>query len=98
MASMIYGVSRNKTKGISYDFDEESNSEKDDKPKSLHSHFVPFGKQNVVVLKGKTFSKSKAKAKVHSHFNYAYMYTYPTQKSKFVKNSRKTNKKGPKKL
>lgn len=96
MASMIYGVSKNGTRGIGYDFVEEYNSEKDDKPKTLHSHFFPYGKQNGVMPKGKTFAKPKAKAKAHSHFNHAYMYKYHAHKPKFVKIFRKTNQKGPK--
>lgn len=98
MALMIYDISRNGTREIGYDSDEESNSEKDDKLKTLHSHFVPSGKQNGVVPKGKTFSKPKAKVKAHSCFNYAYMYKYPAHELKFVKNSGKTNQKGPRKL
>lgn len=35
MASMIYGVSRNGTRGIGYDSNEESDFEKDDKPNTL---------------------------------------------------------------
>lgn len=69
MDSIIYGVSRNRTRGICYDSDEEFTSEKYDKSKTLYSHVIPFGKQNGVVSKGKTFSKPKAKAKAHSHFN-----------------------------
>lgn len=44
MVLMIYGVSINGTRGIGYDFDEESTFEKDDKTKILHSHFVHCGK------------------------------------------------------
>lgn len=44
MASMIYGVSINETRGIGYDSDEESNSKKYDKLKTLHSYFVLSGK------------------------------------------------------
>lgn len=58
MASMIYGVSRNKTRGFGSDSDEEFTFEKDDKPKSLRSHFAPSGKQNDIVPKGKTFFKT----------------------------------------
>lgn len=94
MASMIYVVSRNRTRGIGYD----SDSEKDDIPKTFQTHFVPYGKKYGVVPKVKTFSKPKVKAKAHSCFNYACMYKYPAQKPKFVRNSGKTNQKGPRKL
>lgn len=59
MASMIYGVSRNGTRVIGYDSDDESDSEKDDKLNTLQSHFVPFEKQNGVIPKGRTFFKPK---------------------------------------
>lgn len=98
MASMIYGVSKNWTRGIGYDSDDESDSEKDDKPNVLQSHFVPYGKQNDVRPKGITISKPKAKAKPHARFNNVLMYKYPAQKPKFVKNLGKTNPKGPRKI
>lgn len=60
------------------DSDDESDYEKDDKPDTLQSHFVPSGKQNGVMPKGIIAYKPKAKAKPHSRFNYAYMYSYPT--------------------
>ena len=63
MASMIYGVSRNETRGVGYDSDEESTSEKDDKPKTLHSHFVPSGKKMVLYLKIKPFQNLRLKKK-----------------------------------
>ena len=76
MTSMIYGVSRSKTRGIDYNSDEESDSEKDNKPNVLQSHFVPSRKQNGVVSKGRTVLKPKAKAKPYSRFNHAFMYKY----------------------
>jgi hypothetical protein len=76
MASMIYGVSRNKRRGIGYDYDEESDSEKDDKPNTFQSHFVPYRKQNGVMPKGRISSKPKAKVKHHSHSNHEFMYIY----------------------
>lgn len=91
---MIYGVSRNRTRGIGYDSDEESDSEKYDEPNTLQSNFVPLG----VVPKGKKKLKPKAKAKTHSRFNHAFMYKYTAQKPKFVKNYGKINLKGHKKL
>ena len=94
MDSMIYGVNRNGTTCIGYDSDDEFDSEKADKPNIIMSHFVPSGKQNGVMCKGRIVSKPKDKEKSHSHFNYAYTYNYPTQKPKFVKNSGKTNPKG----
>lgn len=42
--------------------------------------------------------KPNAKVTPHSRFKYAFMYRYSAQKPKFVKNSRKTNPKGPKKM
>lgn len=96
MASMIYDISRNETMGIGYDVGDESDLEKDDKPNTLQSHFVPSRKQNGGVLKGRIDSKSKAITKPHFRFNCAFMYRYPAQKPKFVNNSGKTNPKGPK--
>ncbi|XP_050897905.1 uncharacterized protein LOC127104794 [Lathyrus oleraceus] len=98
MASMIYGVSRNGTRGIGYDYDEEYDCEKDDKPNTLQTYFVSSGKKNGFVPKGRTVSKSKAKAKPHSCFNHEFRNKYPSQKTKFVKNSGKTNLKGPRKM
>lgn len=98
MASMIYGVSRNETRGIGYDSDEESDFEKDDKSNTPKAHFVPFGKQNDVIPKGITLSKPKPKTKPHTRSNHAFMYKYPAHKPKFVKSSRKTNPKGPRKI
>lgn len=39
MASIIYDISKNGTRGIGYDSDEESTSEIDDKPKTLYFNF-----------------------------------------------------------
>lgn len=64
MASMIYGISRNGTRGISYDSDEESTSEKDDKPKTIHSHFPPLGNKMVLCLKVKCFKNLRLKQKL----------------------------------
>ena len=58
MASMMHGVRINETRGIGYDSDEESNSKKDDKPKTFHSNFIPSSKQNGVVPKGKNLFKT----------------------------------------
>lgn len=44
MSSMIYGVTRNRTRGIGYDSDDEYDYEKDDKPNTLQSQFVPSWK------------------------------------------------------
>lgn len=63
MASMIYGASRKGTRGISYDSDEESTSDKDDKPKTLNYHFVPYGKKMVLCLKVKPFQNLRLKQK-----------------------------------
>lgn len=98
MASMIYGVSRNGTRGIGYDSDNKYDSGKDEKTNSLQSHFVPSGKQNGMMPKGRTVSKPKSKVKHHSLLNHAFMYKYPAQKLKLVKNSEKTNPKGSRKI
>ena len=45
MASIIYGVRRNNTKCIGYDSYEESDSEKENKPNTLHSYFVYAGSE-----------------------------------------------------
>ncbi|XP_050916179.1 uncharacterized protein LOC127131293 [Lathyrus oleraceus] len=95
MASKIYGVSKNRTRGIGYDSDDEYDSEKDGKPNTLKSHFVPSGKQNDVRPKHRTISKLKAKTKTHAPSNHAFMYKYPTQKPKVIKNSGKANPKDP---
>ena len=51
----MYGVRKNKTREIGYDSKWRINSEKYNKPKTLHSHFFPSGQQNGVLPKGKTF-------------------------------------------
>lgn len=58
---MIYGFSRNMIRGIGYDSYDESDSEKDDKPNTLQSHFFPYRKQNDVRPKDRIISKPKAK-------------------------------------
>ncbi|XP_058754629.1 uncharacterized protein LOC131627789 [Vicia villosa] len=94
LASMIYCVSKNVTKGISYDFDEESDSEQKVKPNVLHSHFVLSG----CGPKTKPPPKPKVKpiAKMFRFNSCKYVYFAP--KPKVFKNSGKSNKKGPKKL
>ena len=46
MASMIYGVSKNRTMGIGYDSNDEFDFEKDEKPNTPQSHLFPYGKQD----------------------------------------------------
>ncbi|XP_050915187.1 uncharacterized protein LOC127130162 [Lathyrus oleraceus] len=86
MAPIIYGVSRNETRGIGYDSNDESDSEKEDKPNTLQSFL--FG----VIPKGKIAYKPKAKAKPHSRFNYAYMYSYLANKPSLLITRRLTPK------
>lgn len=96
MASMIYGVSKTGTRGTIYDSDDEYDFEKDDKPNTLHSHFVPYGKQNRVMPKGRIASKPKTKAKPNSHFNYAYMYNYPEKNPSLFRTLGRLTPKDPK--
>src|ERR1044072_9492452 len=43
MASLIYGVSRNKMKGLGYSGSSEEHETSNTKPKALCEHFVPSG-------------------------------------------------------
>ena len=94
MASMNYGVSRNGTRGIGYDSYEESYSEKEDKPNTLHSYFVSVG----FVQKEKPSSVPRAKPIAKPFRFNSCKYDYSAAKPKVGKNSGNTNKKGPKKL
>lgn len=67
--------------GIGYDFDEECDFEKDEKPNTLQSRFFTYGKQNGVIPKGIIALKPKAKVKPHSCLNHAFMYIYILQKN-----------------
>ena len=85
-------------RGIGYDSDKQSNSEKDEKPNTLQSHFFPSRKQNGVMPKGRIASKPKAKAKpvlvsiMHSCIDILH------KNSSLLNNYGKANSKGPKKM
>lgn len=83
MDSMIYGVSRDWTNNVSYNTYGESNSDKEDKPGNVYSHFN---------------SNPKVKPLTKPSCFKSYKNDYSANKAKVVKNSRKSNKKGPKKL
>lgn len=61
MASMIYGVSRNERRGIALNSDDESDSEKDDKPNTLQSHFFLLGNKIMLGLKVEPFLNLRLK-------------------------------------
>lgn len=95
MASMIYGVRRNGKKGLGCKENGKPGESQKVKLKSLYEHFVPvgteldFSSQTHKLTKG---NNSVLKPKYHAQIS----FDYPSaQRSKVVRNSGRTKKRGP---
>jgi hypothetical protein len=97
MASLIYGVSRNDRKGLGCIESIKPDKSQKVKPKPLYVHFVLAGTELDTSAQTQKHTKDKnyvLKPKYHAQIS----HDYPSAKRpKVVRNSRKANKRGPKK-
>src|ERR1044072_5908834 len=102
MASKIYGVSRNKKKGLGYSEPYEKHKTLNVKPKALYEQFVPSGthvRSSEPVQSGGSQRRPQKKNKSSRAKSYAQtLLKYSAaQAPKVPRTSGKTNKRGPRK-
>src|ERR1044072_3051301 len=102
MASLIYGISRNKKKGLGYSEPYGKHKTLNTKPKTLYEHFVPSGThvrsfEPVHSEGGQRQPQKKNKSsRTKPHAQIALDYS-EARAPKVFRTSGKTNKKGPRK-
>ena len=97
MASMIYGVSKNGKKGLGCIETRKPDEHQKVKSKPLYKHFMPVGTELDCSAQTQKHAQTRIKNSVLKPKYHAQIsLDYPAaKKPKVVKNSRRTNKRGP---